>query len=137
MDLLGISYGTTLMSTYATLYPQHTDRLILDPPSTPARVERTPRRADTGYQARITDLFTWIADHDSIYRLGRTPLACVTARGVASSPPRRVCAPSVSPPPARVGDVPPGLRSQVQAYIAGQNLTGPGRAQAENFSRAW
>ncbi|MCP2193139.1 TAP-like protein [Williamsia deligens] len=133
VNLLGISYGTTLMSTYATLFPQHTDRLILDSAVDPRLEWNSLLTAQTpGYRARITDLFTWIADHDSIYRLGRTPLAVyrswsrvVTAEaGVPSS---------VSPPPARVGDVPPGLRSQVQAYITGQNLTGPARAQAENF----
>ncbi|MEH3154166.1 MAG: alpha/beta fold hydrolase [Gordonia paraffinivorans] len=49
VDLLGISYGTALMSTYATLFPQHTR------PSgpglrgrPPAGVERAADRADPG-----------------------------------------------------------------------------------------
>ena len=133
VNLLGISYGTTLMSTYATLYPQHTDRLILDSAVDPRLEWNALLTAQTpGYQARITDLFTWIADHDSIYRLGRTPLAVYRSWSRVVTAEAGV-PPSFSPPPARVGDVPPGLRSQVQAYIAGQDLTGPARAQAENF----
>ncbi|WP_299573818.1 alpha/beta fold hydrolase [uncultured Williamsia sp.] len=133
VDLLGISYGTTLMSTYATLFPQHTDRLMLDSAVDPRLEWNTLLTAQTpGYRARISDLFTWIADHDSIYRLGSTPLA-VYRTWSAKVTAEAGMPPSVSPPPARVGDVPPGLRAQAQAYVTGQNLTGEARARFDNL----
>lgn len=133
VNLLGISYGTTLMSTYATLFPQHTDRLILDSAVDPRLEWNTLLTAQTpGYRARITDLFTWIAAHDSIYRLGATPLAVYRTWSAKVTAEAGV-PPSLSPPPARVGDVPPGLRAQAQAYITGQDLTGPARARFENL----
>lgn len=119
VNLLGISYGTTLMSTYATLFPQHTDRLILDSAVDPRLVWNTLLSAQTaGYKARTQAMFAWIASNDNAYHLGATPLAVYRTWS------RKVVAeagvpPSLGPPPAQVGDTPPAMRAAAQAYLGG------------------
>lgn len=119
VNLLGISYGTTLMSTYATLFPEHTDRLVLDSAVNPRLQWNTLLSAQTSrYRARTEALFAWIAQNDATYHLGRTPLAVYREWS------RKVVAeagvpPTLGPPPAQVGDVPPALRSGFDAYLAG------------------
>ena len=133
VDLLGISYGTTLMSTYATLFPQHVDRLILDSAVDPNLEWNTLLTAQTeGYKARVQALFAWIAERDNVYHLGKTPLAVYRTWS------RKVTAeagvpPSLAPPPARVGDAPPGLRGAAREYLAGVNTNAATRAYFDNL----
>lgn len=133
VSLYGLSYGTWLMSTYATLFPQHTDRLILDSAVDPTRAwgsvldDQTP-----AYEARARQLMAWIAAHDDVYHLGKTPLAVYRRWSDLVSREAGV-PPSLMAPPARVGDVPPGLRAVAQQYIAGVNLTADARARLENL----
>ncbi|MBJ7288240.1 alpha/beta fold hydrolase [Williamsia sp.] len=133
VSLLGISYGTTLMSTYATLFPQHVDRLILDSAVDPNLEWNTLLTAQTeGYKARVHALFAWIAQRDNVYHLGKTPLAVYRTWS------RKVTAeagvpPSLSPPPARVGDAPPALRGAARAYLAGVNTNAATRAYFDNL----
>lgn len=133
ISLYGISYGTLLMATYATLFPQHVDRMVLDSAMQPAwtwndvLAEQTPH-----YKARVMDMMAWIAQHDNIYHLGRTPLAVYRAWSAKVSAESGV-PPSLAGPPAQVGDVPPGLRKVAQQYIAGVNLTADARARFENL----
>lgn len=133
VSLYGLSYGTLLMSTYATLFPQRTDRLVLDSGVDPAWVwndilaEQTP-----GYKARVNAMMSWIAQRDNIYHLGTTPLA-VYRKWSAKVTSEAGVPPSLAAPPARVGDVPPGLRAVAQQYIDGVNLTADARARFENL----
>lgn len=133
VSLYGISYGTLLMATYATLYPQRTDRLVLDSSVDPNWIwnnilaEQTP-----GYKARVNAMMAWIAAHDNVYHLGRTPLA-VYRKWSAKVTAEAGVPPSLAQPPAQVGDVPPGLRSVAQLYLAGENLTADVRARFANF----
>lgn len=133
VSLYGISYGTLLMATYATLFPQRTDRLVLDSAVDPAWIwndvlaEQTP-----GYRARVTAMMTWIAKHDNIYHLGSTPLA-VYRKWSAKVTAEAGVPPSVAAPPAQLGDVPPGLAAVARSYIAGVNLTADARARFENL----
>lgn len=75
IDVYGLSYGTILASTYATLFPRHTGRMVLD-----SAVDREWLWNDVlwhqndGYKARFYDLMDWIAANDAIYGLGGTPL---------------------------------------------------------------
>lgn len=133
ISLYGISYGTLLMATYATLYPQHTDRLVLDSAVNPDWIWNDILAKQTaGYKARINAMFAWIARHDNTYHLGTTPLKVyrkwsdrvTTEAGVP---------PSVAAPPARVGDVPPGLKAVARQYLAGTDLTADARARFENL----
>ncbi|MDL9937596.1 alpha/beta fold hydrolase [Gordonia sp. ABSL1-1] len=133
LSLWGVSYGTTLMSTYATLYPQHTDRLILDSAVNPDGIWNDMGLVQTpGYKARVNAMMVWIAQHDNIYHLGKTPLS-VYRKWSARVTREAGVPPSLAAPPAQVGDVPPGLRAWSDLYLAGTNLTAASRAAYENF----
>ncbi|WP_257881246.1 alpha/beta fold hydrolase [Gordonia terrae] len=133
VSLYGISYGTLLMSTYATLFPQRVDRMVLDSGFDPDLVWNTLLSAQTpGYKARVHAMMAWIARHDRIYGLGKTPLAVYRKWSDRVSAEAGV-PPSLLAPPAQVGDVPPGLRAFAQQYIAGTDLTADARARFENL----
>lgn len=108
INLYGLSYGGLLMSTYATLFPQHTDRTVLD--SSMAQADqyagigkREPARRDT-----MNQMFQWIADRDSEYGLGDTPLKVYQRWSKVVE--RQVGVPAqMTPPPAQIGDLPPAL----------------------------
>jgi pimeloyl-ACP methyl ester carboxylesterase len=73
IDFLGISAGTNLGSVYATLFPEHVDKLVLDSAVDPDWVwDEQFAQATGAWQARMDDLFDWIAGHDSVYHLGAT-----------------------------------------------------------------
>ncbi|MEE4024520.1 alpha/beta hydrolase [Gordonia sp. PKS22-38] len=133
VSLYGISYGSLLMSTYATLYPRHTDRLILDSGVNPELVWNGVLASQTpGYKRRVHQMMAWIAQRDNIYHLGRTPLA-VYRKWSAKVAEESGVPPSLAAPPAQVGDVPPGLRAVAGQYLAGVNLTAEARAEFENL----
>ena len=133
VSLYGISYGTLLMSTYATLFPQRVDRMVLDSGFDPSVVWNSLLSVQTpGYKARVHEMMAWIARHDRIYHLGTTPLAVYRKWSDRVSAEAGV-PPSLLAPPAQVGDVPPGLRAVAQQYIAGTDLTADARARFENL----
>ncbi|WP_439031336.1 alpha/beta fold hydrolase [Gordonia terrae] len=133
VSLYGISYGTLLMSTYATLFPQRVDRMVLDSGFDPGLVWNSLLAAQTpGYKTRVHEMMAWIARHDSVYHLGKTPLAVYREWSDRVSAEAGV-PPSLLGPPAQVGDVPPGLRAFARQYIAGTDLTADARARFENF----
>ncbi|MDH6678084.1 pimeloyl-ACP methyl ester carboxylesterase [Rhodococcus sp. LBL1] len=135
IDVYGLSYGTILASTYATLFPQHTGRMVLD-----SAVDRDWLWNDVlwhqndGYKTRFYDLMEWIATNDGIYGLGDTPLK-VYQRWSDRVVEEAGGNPTLAPPPAQIGDVPPGLENIADAYRAGVDLTGPARVQFEAFVR--
>ncbi|WP_370654923.1 alpha/beta hydrolase [Prescottella sp. R16] len=135
IDVYGLSYGTTLASTYATLFPQHTGRMVLD-----SAVDRgwlwneVLWQQNDGYKGRFYDLMDWIAAHDDVYGLGTTPLQ-VYQRWSDRIVEEAGGNPTLAPPPAQIGDVPPALASIADAYRAGVDLTGPARVQFEAFVR--
>ena len=134
ISLYGVSYGTWLMSTYATLFPQRTDRLVLDSAMDPAQAWGALMQNQTpGYKARTHAMMAWIASHDDVYHLGETPLAVYRKWSDKVSREAGV-PPSLIAPPARVGDVPPGLRAVAQQYVDGVNLTADARARLENLA---
>lgn len=135
IDIYGLSYGTILGSTYATLFPQHTGRMVLD-----SAVDQKWLWNDVlwqqndGYKERFYDLMDWVAAHDDTYGLGDTPLK-VYQRWSDRIVEEAGGNPTLAPPPAQVGDVPPGLESLADAYRGGVDLTGPARVQFEAFIR--
>lgn len=135
ISIHGLSYGTLLGSTYATLFPQHTDKLVLDSGANPDWMWNQVLAQQTEpYKQRAYAMFEWIAANDAVYGLGDTPLAVYqrwTDRVLAESG----TTPSVAPPPAQVGDVPAEWQALAQLWIDGTNVTGPARAQAENLTR--
>jgi pimeloyl-ACP methyl ester carboxylesterase len=77
----GVSYGTYVGAVYATMFPDRTDRVVLDSNDDP-----DPRRVARGWAAnfavgaedRFPDFAAWAADRDSTYGLGATPAAVRT-----------------------------------------------------------
>ncbi|MCF6522755.1 alpha/beta hydrolase, partial [Streptomyces sp. JJ36] len=76
ISFLGVSYGSYLGSVYATLFPGHVRRLVLD-----SMVNPDPGKIwyqanldqNTGFQRRWEDWKRWVARHDAVYGLGGTP----------------------------------------------------------------
>jgi pimeloyl-ACP methyl ester carboxylesterase len=74
ISYLGYSYGTYLGAVYVSLFPQRTDRIVLDSAIDPTRVWH-------GYLAgwaeavalRMPDFTTWAAARDDVHHLGATP----------------------------------------------------------------
>lgn len=129
INIFGLSYGTFLGSVYASLFPQHTDKLVLDSGLDPDRQWATLLRdQDPAYRERMYDLFAWIADNDAEYHLGTTPLQ-VYQRWSDRVLQEAGVSPSVAPPPAEVGDIPPALQHYAQLLIDGHSLLAPGLTQ--------
>ncbi|MFB9925127.1 alpha/beta hydrolase [Amycolatopsis halotolerans] len=79
ISYFGLSYGTYLGGVYASLFPDRTDRVVLDSVVGPGGVDvSTARRFGEGMQDRFPDFAKWAAARSSIYGLGATP-AEVTA----------------------------------------------------------
>lgn len=109
LNLYGVSYGGALMSTYATLFADHTDRLLLDSSASPD--QRWFGLGAARKQAKVDGLnamFSWLADHDDEYHLGTTPLQVYRRWADVVSGPASVQLPT-EPPAARNADVPGGL----------------------------
>ncbi|APU42747.1 MULTISPECIES: alpha/beta hydrolase [unclassified Streptomyces] len=78
LTFMGASYGTYLGAVYATLYPGHVRRMVLD-----SAVDPDPRRVwyrnqldqSRGFEARWHDFRAWAARHHATYGLGATPAA--------------------------------------------------------------
>lgn len=133
IDILGLSYGTTLGSVYASLFPAQTDKVVLDSGVSPNHVWNGLLNAqDPAFKARTNDMFEWIAQNDDTYHLGNTALK-VYQRWSDLVVEEVGVNPSVAPPPAQVGDVPPAFTALAQQYIDGTNLVNPARAQLDNL----
>ncbi|MEV8374895.1 alpha/beta hydrolase [Kribbella sp. NPDC056861] len=76
IDYLGYSYGTLLGATYATLFPAHVGRFVLNSVMDPALTTyRANFTQDLALQQRIDQMFSWAAARDNTYHLGRTRIA--------------------------------------------------------------
>ncbi|MGP9724190.1 alpha/beta fold hydrolase [Corynebacterium sp. AOP40-9SA-29] len=111
LNLYGLSYGGPLMSTYATMFPQHTDRLLLDSSVNPD--DRWFGMGSARKQARVDGLnamFSWLAERDDTYHLGTTPLQVYQRWAQAVGGPYGVQLPA-TPPQAQDADLPAGSAS--------------------------
>ncbi len=73
INYLGVSYGTYLGAVYATLFPAHVRRLLVDSVVDPAPSQiwyRDNLDQDAAFQGRWDDWTAWVARHDAAYRLG-------------------------------------------------------------------
>ncbi|MGP3984781.1 alpha/beta hydrolase [Streptomyces sp. KR80] len=76
LNFIGASYGTYFASLYAALFPGHVRRMVFD-----SAVNPDPRRVwyqinldqSLAFETRWADWRSWVAKHDSVYHLGRTP----------------------------------------------------------------
>ncbi|MFE9340453.1 alpha/beta hydrolase [Streptomyces sp. NPDC007063] len=75
LSYLGVSYGTYIGSAYATLFPSHVGRLVLDSVVDPSRDSvwyQANLDQNRAFQRRWEDWKTWVARHEDTYRLGST-----------------------------------------------------------------
>ncbi|MEV6279198.1 alpha/beta hydrolase [Nocardia sp. NPDC051832] len=73
ISFYGGSYGTAVGATYATLFPERVDKMVLDANVNP-EWEWIEQQA-AGWQSReaaVSTLFDWIAANDAVYQLGAT-----------------------------------------------------------------
>ncbi|WP_019634882.1 alpha/beta hydrolase [Actinomadura atramentaria] len=76
ISYFGYSYGSYLGAVYATRYPQHARRFVLDSVVRPSGVWYADNLAqNVAFEKRIRAFFGWIAKNDAVYRLGRTGTA--------------------------------------------------------------
>jgi pimeloyl-ACP methyl ester carboxylesterase len=76
IDYLGYSYGTLLGATYATLFPAHVGRFVLNSVMDPTLTTyRANYAQDPALQMRIELMFSWAAARDKTYHLGKTRIA--------------------------------------------------------------
>jgi pimeloyl-ACP methyl ester carboxylesterase len=86
LSFFGGSYGTYLGAVYATLFPERTDRIVVDSAIDPRRVWRGFYRSWGASTAlRLPDFTTWAAARDATYRLGATPRAVAAAFSVLAA----------------------------------------------------
>jgi pimeloyl-ACP methyl ester carboxylesterase len=72
----GYSYGTYLGSVYATLYPSHVDKMVLDSTVDPSRVWYGANLdQDLAFQTVVEQWFAWLAKYDRVYHLGTSAKA--------------------------------------------------------------
>ncbi|MFK0253626.1 alpha/beta hydrolase [Streptomyces sp. NPDC090445] len=76
LNYLGVSYGTYLGGVYATLFPTHVRRMIVDSvvdPSTDNIWYEANLGQDVAFQMRWNDWQAWVAKNDATFHLGDTP----------------------------------------------------------------
>ncbi|MFI5729862.1 alpha/beta hydrolase [Kribbella sp. NPDC051587] len=74
LSYFGGSYGTALGATYASLFPERTDRIILDSNSGGTVLTRESQlRFGLGAEQRFPDFAKFAAARNAAYGLGRTP----------------------------------------------------------------
>jgi hypothetical protein len=73
MTYYGFSYGTYLGQVYATLFPSHVRRLIMDSNVDPRRIwYQANLDQDLAFNRNENIWFGWLAKYDSVYHLGST-----------------------------------------------------------------
>jgi pimeloyl-ACP methyl ester carboxylesterase len=73
MNYYGFSWGTYLGQVYATLFPSHLRRMVLDSTVDPTGAWYTDNvEQDYAFQGRIDAFYAWVAQYDGVYQLGTT-----------------------------------------------------------------
>jgi pimeloyl-ACP methyl ester carboxylesterase len=75
LNYLGVSYGTYLGAVYATLFPDHVRRMVVDSVVNPSRKKiwyQANLDQDVAFQRRWKDWQKWVAAHDDAYGIGET-----------------------------------------------------------------
>jgi len=73
ISYFGFSWGTYLGQVYATLFPSHLRRMVLDSTVDPTGAWYTDNvDQDYAFQGRIDAFYAWVAQYDGTYNLGST-----------------------------------------------------------------
>ncbi|WEO94602.1 alpha/beta hydrolase [Streptomyces sp. FXJ1.172] len=76
LTFVGASYGTYFGALYASMFPTHVRRMVLDSAVNPAPEKiwyRSNLEQSAAFEERWADFKDWIARHDDVYKLGNTP----------------------------------------------------------------
>ena|GEM_PF-262397 len=132
ISIHGLSYGAILGSTYATLFPAQTNRVILESGFDPDLMwKELFALQETGYQNALHDFFTWAAKNNARYQLGATPYA-VYATWADRVKTESGIWPPVTPPKAVPEDFP--LEGAGESWAKTMNAIEPNRAETENHA---
>ncbi|HEY7483698.1 MAG TPA: alpha/beta hydrolase [Streptosporangiaceae bacterium] len=73
INYYGASYGTYLGSVYATLFPTHVRRMVLDSIVRPSGVWYDDNLdQDRAFERNINNFFAWVAQYNSVYNVAPT-----------------------------------------------------------------
>ncbi|MEU7066967.1 alpha/beta hydrolase [Streptomyces sp. NPDC046161] len=75
LNYLGVSYGTYLGGVYATLFPGHVRRMIVDSVVNPEQDNiwyQANLEQDVAFQMRWNDWEDWVAKNDGVFHIGDT-----------------------------------------------------------------
>ncbi|WP_408909581.1 alpha/beta hydrolase [Streptomyces solicavernae] len=75
LNFLGVSYGTYLGAVYATLFPDHVRRMLVDSVVNPSREKiwyQANLDQDVAFQTRWDDWTEWVAKNDASFHIGDT-----------------------------------------------------------------
>ncbi|GAA2339954.1 alpha/beta hydrolase [Streptomyces cuspidosporus] len=75
LNYLGVSYGTYIGGVYATLFPTHVRRMIVDSVVNPSREKiwyQANLDQDIAFETRWKDWTAWVAKNDATYHIGDT-----------------------------------------------------------------
>lgn len=76
ISYLGLSYGTALGAAYASMFPDRSDRIVLDSNVGDTHLDRDGmRRYGLGMEETFPDFAKWAAARNGTYGLGSTPAA--------------------------------------------------------------
>ncbi|MFF5445404.1 alpha/beta hydrolase [Streptomyces sp. NPDC012888] len=76
LNFIGVSYGTYLGGVYATLFPTHVRRMIVDSVVNPSKEKiwyQANLDQDVAFQMRWDDWKAWVAKNDATFHIGDTP----------------------------------------------------------------
>lgn len=132
INIYGLSYGTILGSSYASLFPNRVKHTVLDSGIDPTlQWSEIMARQEPAYRDVLHQFFGYVAQNDAKYHLGTTPYA-VYRKWADAVKAQSGVTPSVEPPKATAADLPAGTQGAGQAGVDAMNSVEPGRAQAEN-----
>ena len=129
ISIYGNSYGTVLGSMYATTFPEHTDKVVLDSGYNP---DNDHSEQVDGFRKAAHDFFGWVSQHDDVYHMGTTP------RAVYKSWAERVrqetgVTPTFPPPAAEEEDLPDALGSTGSIGTEAMTRVDPMAVKAEGL----
>ena len=129
ISIYGNSYGTVLGSMYATTFPEHTDKVVLDSGYNP---DNDHSEQVDGFRKAAHDFFGWVSQHDDVYHMGTTP------RAVYKSWAERVrqetgVTPTFPPPAAEEEDLPDVLGSTGSIGTEAMTRVDPTAVKAEGL----
>ena len=129
ISIYGNSYGTVLGSMYATTFPEHTDKVVLDSGYNP---DNDHSEQVDGFRKAAHDFFGWVSQHDDVYHMGTTP------RAVYKSWAERVrqetgVTPTLPPPAAEKEDLPDALGSTGSIGTEAMTRVDPTAVKAEGL----